>query len=308
MLCSVALWGCKAKKEESGKTTEAAKATAAALEKETAPPAYTYPAPVQGHFRDSDQNLGQFELVDGIAYADSAGAGVVVWVTAKPIASPLVGASACPMTEARSLSLLRDSAWAEVTLDAKGRSTYFAAGQPYDGSLREGDAGNPWASARKSTAPGRISGSVRHGNEGSFTFDFPVATPPIPQVSYGEAQHGLYVDPSTPKPSLQAIADVYAKLRDAAVKKDLAGILAAQGFEAKEITAIRGLDGIDRDVDAFADRFLRPGAGIDPDVRAGSGHLGAEGADSKGKKFYNYYYFTACGDRLLLTGIAVNAR
>jgi hypothetical protein len=308
LVAGIGLFGCNSKTAtDQGQAGAGGKATAAAGEAEAPVTAYTYPAPVQGTFRDSDQNVPRFDIVDGLAYPSHDGSGTVVWVTAKPIASPLVTASACPMTEARALILLRNSPWAEVTLDAKGKSAYFAAGKPYGGSMREGSAGNPWTSERKASAPDRVSGSFRHRADGAFSFDLPVSSPAVPQVSFGEAQHGSYVDAATPKPSPQGIAEVYRKLHDAAVKKDLKGILQAQGFDAKEIAAIRGLAGIDQDVEAFADRFMDPGTGTDPDVRAGQGHLGAQGVNSKGKKFYNYYYFDACGDRLLLTAVAVNA-
>lgn len=307
-LASLLVSGCKARGPATAGGASATTATAKppAVEGQVQP--YTYPAPVHGTFRDSDGNIPSFEAVDGLAYPSHDGSGTVVWVTAKPIASPIVSTSACPMSEARSLALLRDTPWAEVTLDAQGKSKYFAAGAPYGGSMREGDAGNPWSSGWTGNATDRAAGSVRHGRNGGFSFDLPRSTPANPQVSYGEAEHGLYVDAATPEPSPEAIAAVYARLHDAAVKKDLAGILAAQGFDAREIAAIRGLPGIEPDVAAFADRFLDPGTGLDPDVRAGDGHLGAEGVDSKGKKFYNYYYFNSCGDRLLLRAIAVNAR
>lgn len=302
----IALTACNSPKSTGTGKAEAGK-TATAREAEAPLTAYTYPAPVKGTFRDSDQNIPSFDIVDGLAYPSHDGSGTVVWVTAKPIASPLVATSACPMTEARFLILLRNSPWAELTLQANGKSKYFAAGNPYGGSMRDASGDSQWTSERQTGAAGRVAGSFHHRTDGAFSFDLPVSSPAIPQVSYGEAQHGLYVDGATPKPDPQAVAAVYKQLHDAAVKKDLQGILAAQGFDAKEIAAIRGLPGIDQDVEAFADRFMEPGTGLDPDVRVGEGHLGAQGVNSKGKKFYNYYYFDACGDRLLLNVIAVNA-
>ena len=92
---------------------------------EKAPP-YTYPAPVKGHYKEI--NIGEFDLVDGIAYPASGGGGTVVYATNKPIASPMLTDSACPMTQARVLTELRNGRFVEVTLDAAGRSKYFAAG------------------------------------------------------------------------------------------------------------------------------------------------------------------------------------
>lgn len=44
---------------------------------------YSYPAPVKGHHKEI--NIGEFDVVDGIAYPAIGGAGTVVWVTEKPI-------------------------------------------------------------------------------------------------------------------------------------------------------------------------------------------------------------------------------
>ena len=40
-------------------------------------PAYTYPAPVKGHYKEI--NIGEFDVVDGIAYAATGGGGTVVY-------------------------------------------------------------------------------------------------------------------------------------------------------------------------------------------------------------------------------------
>jgi hypothetical protein len=42
---------------------------------------YTYPAPVKGHYKEG--NLGEFNVVDGIAYPATGGVGTVVHVTEK---------------------------------------------------------------------------------------------------------------------------------------------------------------------------------------------------------------------------------
>ena len=65
-------------------------------------------------------------------------------------------------------------------------------------------------------------------------------------------------------------------MHDAALKKSLKGLLAAQGFDAKQIAAIRGLDGIDADFTVYADRFLVPGAADEVTVRPGTGYVRTE--------------------------------
>jgi hypothetical protein len=87
------------------------------------------PTPVRGHFKEI--NTGDFDLVDGIAWASDGG--TVVYVTSKAIASAALASSPCPMTQARFLTALRDAGWNEVTLDAKGTSSYYGNGTPYAG-------------------------------------------------------------------------------------------------------------------------------------------------------------------------------
>lgn len=89
-------------------------------------PSYAYPAPVKGHIKET--NIGEFDLVDGIAYPSMSGSGTVVYVASKPIASPMLVDSACPLTQARALAKLRNASFAEITLDAGGKSKYFDAG------------------------------------------------------------------------------------------------------------------------------------------------------------------------------------
>src|SRR5438445_4263511 len=132
---ALALAGCG--KQETG---AGQKAGAAAPQKvvEEKVPAYTYPAPVKGHYKEI--NIGEFDVVDGIAYPATGGAGTVIYATSKPIASPVIADSACPMTEARALSQLRNASYLEVTL-VKGTSKYFAAGTSFEGSSREDEVG-----------------------------------------------------------------------------------------------------------------------------------------------------------------------
>ena len=86
----LALGACGKDQSTSGEPGSAAAAKKVVEEKV---PPYSYPAPVKGHFKDI--NIGDFDLVDGIAYPASGGAGTVVYLTSKPIASPLIAAICC---------------------------------------------------------------------------------------------------------------------------------------------------------------------------------------------------------------------
>jgi hypothetical protein len=265
---------------------------------ETVPP-YTYAAPVKGHVHEA--NLGQVDLVDGIAYPSPAVGGTVVFVTSKPIASPMLVDSACPFVQARALAALRDASFAEVTLDAGARSKYFAAGGAYGNRFTDLTAG-AWASALATDA-GRAKGNVNHARYGQFEFDLPLSHPAQDELTYGDRQNKRALAASTPKPEPQAVTATYTALRDAALRKDLKATLAALGFDAKQVAAIRGMEGIDADFAVFADRFLTPGTPGDPWTRAGSGQVRGEGVKASGKKYFNDYYFDLCGERLVLTGI-----
>lgn len=78
------------------------------------------------------------------------------------------------------------------------------------------------------------------------------------------------------------------------------------GFDAKQIAAIRRLEGIDADFMVYADRFLVPGTADEVTVRPGTGYVRAEGSNSKGQKFANFYHFAPCGAHLVLVSIAEN--
>jgi hypothetical protein len=262
-------------------------------------PAYAYDAPVKGHI--SESNVGTFDVVDGIAYAALAGQGTVVYVASKSIASPMLVESACPLAQARALSKLRNASFAEVTLDANGRSKYFAAGMPFGGGLVDRTAG-AWTSTLKRDA-GRADGSVTHVRYGHFEFDMPLSNPKVDEMSNGDRDVTRRPPATTPKPTEQAVTDAYIALRDAALRKDLKATLAAMGFDPKQITAIRGMDGIDADFQVFANRFLAPGTTGDPSTRAGAGNVRGEGVKADGRKYFNDYYFDLCQDRLVLTGI-----
>lgn len=262
-------------------------------------PTYAYAAPVKGHIKE--ENIGEFNLVDGIAYTALASGGMVVYVASKPIASPMLVDSACPHSQARALSKLRNASFGEVTLDAAGRSKYFAAGTPFGGSLTDLTL-RTWSSTLRTDA-GRVAGNVTHSRYGRFEFDLPLSNPKFDEISYGDREQKRRLAATTPKPAEQAVTAAYVALRDAALGKDLKATLSALGFDAKQIAAIRGMDGIDADFLVFADRFLTPGTPGDPWSRPGSGQVRGEGLKASGKKYVNDYYFDLCGDRLVLTGI-----
>ena len=219
-------------------------------------PAYTYGAPVKGHYKEI--NLGEFDVVDGIAYPAANGTGTVVYVTEKQIASPMIAGSACPMTLARALTRLRDSRYLEVTLD-KGVSKYYAAGSAFNGSSYETEVGGHYWMSRMKPSDDRALGSVTHRQHGTFDFDLPLSSPTIRQISFGETQKGLRGDPAAPKPDEQRVTAAYVAVHDAALKKNAKELLAALGFDDKQALAIRGLPGIDADVAVYSERFLLPG-------------------------------------------------
>jgi hypothetical protein len=273
----------------------------------TKPAPYRYAAPVHGAFHEV--NTGRFDLVDGIAYPASSGRATGLLVTSKPIASPVLADSRCPMTQARSLILLRDSGWVEVAPNGSGRSAYFAFGRAFGGSGRESDVGGQeWRIRLQKPAAGHFAGAVATRNYGHFDFDVSLTKPAGAEASQAEWADGKRSVPSAATPAEDAVNAAYAALRAAVVKHDLRGVLAAQGFTEAQITAIRGLDGIDSDLTAFANHFLSPGAPTPGEFtsKPGVADLRSEGVNPKGKKFANYYYFSPCGTALVLTKIAEN--
>lgn len=299
------LTGLACGKGEPGATTHGAQAPAKSAV--AAPQPYSYPAPVSGHYKES--NTGDFDLVDGLAWGPTRGGETAVYVTDKPIASPVLGDS-CPMAEARALSVLRNARWNAVNLDAGGKSRYYGAGTQYDGTSRSEDVGShDWKFSRRGDAAGRIAGKVTNRYYGSFEFDLPVRRPSVPEVSEIERMDGGLTRPDMPTPDASAVSATFARIRAAALAKDLQGWLAAQGFSAAQIVAIRGLDGIEADLEAHALHFLSPEmpkAAEETEMHPGEGYVRAEGANSAGAKFINYYYLVPCGDRLLLGMIGEN--
>ncbi len=277
----------------------------AAEEKE--PAAYTYPRPVEGHL--TDVNTGDFDLVDGIAWTANGGAGTVVYVTSKLIASPVLAGAPCPMSQARALAAIRNAGWVEATLDAKGKSRYFTRGTPFGGTGREEDVGGRYWTSTLTVSDGLASGEIRHKNYGGFAFEkMPVTTPRVTEVSESDKVGGKRSDPLGVTPTQEQVAAAYEALRKAALAKDLKTFLALEGFDEKQVAAIRGLDGIDADFAILADRFLTPGETGEFQNAPGYGGIVGTGVNSKGAKFLNFYEFTPCEGSLVLTSIGENAQ
>lgn len=270
-------------------------------------PPYAYPAPVKGHLKLDPSNGGAFDLVDGIAYTPTVGQGTVVYVVSKSIASPVLADAACPLSAAQAMAKLRNANFAEVTLNAAGHSSYFAAGTPFNGSVGDLTAGD-WSSTLKGDA-GHAQGSLVHRRYGQFDFDLAVSTPKYDQISWGDQDKKRKVSPTTPKPTPEQLTAAYQALHAAAAKKDLKAMLLALGFDEAQSKAIRGLDGIDADFALFADRFLNPGTPEDdPSNKPGGGQVRAAGAKaSSGKNYVDDYYFDLCGEKLILTDITEQA-
>ena len=74
-LALLAAGGCGDKDAPSDASTKAKAAEAKKVVEEKVPP-YAYAAPVKGHVKEV--NIGEFDLVDGIAYPAFNGAGTVV--------------------------------------------------------------------------------------------------------------------------------------------------------------------------------------------------------------------------------------
>ena len=116
-----------------------------------------------------------------------------------------------------------------------------------------------------------------------------MANPNVREVSENDRGQGGQAHPDTPSPTQDALTAAYRAAHEAALKKDWTALLTAIGFNASQTAAIRALEGIDADLEVFADRFLKPGAPGETEVRVGHGLVGGEGANSKGAKFINYY-------------------
>jgi hypothetical protein len=267
---------------------------------------YAYDAPVSGRIEEA--NAGTYDLVDGIAYPAPSGKGTVVFVTAKPIASPVLASSSCPATQARALKLLRDASYAEVTLDASGHSPTFLYGSPYGGQGRGIDVGSAEWKGKLSIGDGRAKGSVTHRHYGDWDFDLPIAKAQPTEVSEDDRMAAGYAawGGDAPVPAEADAVAAYGLARRAVLDGNLGAYLAQQGFAPDQVKRIRGLAGIEDDFRAHRDRFLDPGAPEEPMLQPGFAQVGARGKNSKGEAFANYYEFTPCGGKLILTSIALN--
>ena len=268
--------------------------------------AWSYPAPVSG--RISEANAGDFALVDGIAYpARDPRKGTVVFVASKAIASPILAESACPATQARALKLLRDASYAEVTLDANGRSETFLYGSSYGGQGRAFATGRGWPGEIQ-TSSGRAVGSAKHPDYGAFEFDLPIARALASEASEDDRMAAGYAawGGDAPVPTQEDAIAAYGLARRAVLDGNLRAYLALQGFDAEQVKQIRGLAGIEDDFRAHGARFLEPGAPEEPMLANGFAAVGARGTNAKGEAFANYYEFTPCGGKLVLTSIALN--
>ena len=257
----------------------------------------------------TDDNAGELSLVDGVAWRSPSAGGTVVHLTTRPIASGVLGSS-CPMTEASALILLRDAAWVEVSPDAAGRSKFFTWGRTFGASRggREADMGdNKWPIKLRKAPPGAIAGEVAYADHGSFDFELPVRQPSVAETSGAEGyDDGPREQPGTPA-TVGAFRAAYQAVRAAALKKDLPAFLAAQGFAASQIAAIRALPGIDDDFTRLSRRFLKTEKLGKPAFKGRRGSMTADGVNAEGKAFYNWYYLTSCGPgRYLLTTMAEN--
>jgi hypothetical protein len=310
LLAAALTVACGNSQSEAAAPNEAAPPNGAALAAEEAPAPiepWSYPAPVSG--RLSEVNTGDFALVDGIAHpARDATKGTVVFVTAEPIASPLLATSPCAASQARALTLLRDSGYAEVTLDAEGSSATFIYGTPYGGQSRGIEAGSREWPGEIAVEGKRAKGSVRHRHYGNWTFDLPIAPTDPREASEEDRMAAGYAawggDAPTPTEA-DALAAYDATYR-AVMGGDLARYLELLGFDDEQSRAIRGLAGIDEDFRAHRDRFLDPGTPEPSTLEPGFAAVGARGVSSQGEAFVNHYEFTPCGGKLLLTGIGLN--
>ncbi|HXT52419.1 MAG TPA: hypothetical protein VN811_15355, partial [Thermoanaerobaculia bacterium] len=262
-------------------------------------------ATVSGHIEEA--NVGSFDLVDGVASRTSDG--LVVFVTSKPIASAALAGSACPMTLARSLALMRDASWAEVTLDEDGDTSYFAYGTQYAGQSRADDPGGHYVSSALDVEDGRAEGGAKHSDYGRFTFDLPIHAPALAEPSQRDRFDNRIWSANPRVPTEAEAVAAYQTLRHAALARDLDALLAAQGFTAAQVAAVRALPGIEADLVAHAERFLTPGD-LSPEDEVqldhGFAQLAAIGKTSEGAPFFNVYELAPCGDALVLVGIGLN--
>src|SRR5438105_6035096 len=93
-VATLAMWGCGKEQSFPGASEKVTPSAKKVAEEKVAP--YPYPAPVKGHYKEI--NIGEFDLVDGIAYPPADGWDTVVYDTDKPSSSPIIAGSSCPRT------------------------------------------------------------------------------------------------------------------------------------------------------------------------------------------------------------------
>jgi hypothetical protein len=166
---------------------------------------------------------------------------------------------------------------------------------------------NKWTIKLRKAPPGTIAGNVVTAGHGSFDFELPLRQPSLAETSGAESyDDGPPEEPGTPA-TLQAFRAAWQAVRSAALKRDLPGFLAAQGFDAAQVAAIRALPGIADDFARLSLRFLKIEKVGKPAFRGRRGSMTASGTNAEGKAFHNWYYLTSCGPgRYLLTTMAEN--
>ncbi len=171
-----------------------------------------------------------------------------------------------------------------MTIDAAGRSKFYGAGTQYNGTGRSTDVGSrEWSIKGGKPADGKIAGSVNYRGRGTFEFTLPVFAPKSAEVSESDVMDGQRYAEDRRTPTEAELTKAYTEMRKAALAKDLKAMLELQGFDAKQVQAIRGLPGIDGELAAHADRFLDPGTPEEPTLEPGYAGIGARGKNSQGQ-------------------------
>ena len=261
---TLAALACGKKPDAATGGPPAAAAPARVAEAKSEKPApYTYPPPVKGHFREAD--TADFDLVDGVAYPAKVG-GTVVYAVSKPIASPALAESPCPMTHARALTTLRNAGYVEVMVDGAGKSQSLVRGTPFGGTGRE-QGSRSWSS-ELSLAGGRATGNVQHKDYGGFEFGLPVSTPKVTEVSENDRAQQKHGDPLGVTPTREQVTEAYEAVRKAALAKDLPALLAAQvrRESMRRSADSRGSSGLA----SYTDRSWSRGRRWVPDDRGGA--------------------------------------
>jgi hypothetical protein len=241
-----------------------------------------------------ETNVGRVALVDGLAW--TVPEGTVVRLVGKPVAGRHLAGSPCPEAQLAALELLRDTQFAQITLDAAGRSAYLAFGRSTGPSVTEHDVGSgPWKIRIETRTADRIAGRLSHGTRGGVRFDVAIAP--------GARPAGAPAEPLGAE-TLQA---AYDAVRTAVARQDAGALLGAFGFDPAQSAAVLALPGLGEDLEAFALKFLDTATPDEIALRPeGTSFLLFRGANSQGRPFANFYHFVACRATPVLVKIAVN--